>query len=240
MTELENLYSAIGGRFITPVAELKKRLEQIKVFVLDWDGVFNNGQKMSAGGSTFSEVDSMGLNLLRFSYFLKHKKLPLTAIISGEKNETAFYFSERECFHYSFSKIPHKSEALKFLCETEKIKPSEIAYFFDDVLDIPIAEVCGVRIQVNQKANPLFINYCQRHHLVDYLTGSPGGQFAVREGAELLTGLYGQFDEVINGRKNNSKEYQEYIGLRRAVKPEFYTLKDGRVEKLNSSGIGYR
>jgi 3-deoxy-D-manno-octulosonate 8-phosphate phosphatase (KDO 8-P phosphatase) len=240
MTGPEDIYRAIGGKFITPASEMKKKLADIKAFVLDWDGVFNNGQKVSTGGSTFSEVDSMGLNLLRYSHYLIHKQLPVTAIISGEKNETAFYFSERECFHYSFSKIPHKAEALKFFCEKENLKPSEIAYFFDDVLDLPIAEVCGLRIQVNQRSNPMFLDYCVKNKLVDYLTGAAGGQFAVREGAELLTFLNGSFEEVISGRKNNVPDYQAYIQLRRTIKPEFYTLRDNRIEPLNSSGIGYK
>lgn len=239
MTAPEDIYSAIGGTFITPAAEIKKKLAGIKAYVLDWDGVFNNGQKVSTGGSTFSEVDSMGLNLLRFSHYLIHKQLPLCAIISGEKNETAFYFSERECLHYSFSKIAHKAEALKFLCEKENIKPNEIAYFFDDVLDLPIAEVCGIRVQVNQRSNPAFIQYCVKNKMVDYLTGAAGGQFAVREGAELLTFLNGSFDEVISGRKNNAPVYQDYIQLRRSVKPEFFSLREGKIESLGSSGIGY-
>ncbi len=235
MTELENLYGVLGGKFISPADEIRQKLHQIKAFVFDWDGVFNNGEKNASGGSCFSEVDSMGTNLLRFSYYLRHKKLPLVAIISGEKNDTAFHFSERECLHYSFFKIPHKKEALKLLCEKENLKPEEVAYFFDDVLDIPIAEVCGLRILVNQQANPLFVNYCKKHHLVDYLTASPGGGFAVREASELLMGLNDNFDEVITGRKNNSHEYQHYIQQRRLIKPEFYTLNSSNaLEKTES------
>jgi 3-deoxy-D-manno-octulosonate 8-phosphate phosphatase (KDO 8-P phosphatase) len=234
MTELENLYNVIGGRFITPAAEITSKLQNIRFFLFDWDGVFNNGQKTSSGGSCFSEIDSMGLNLLRFAWYLKNKTLPLTGVLSGERNETAFYFSERECLHYSFYKVPHKLEALKIICEKEKIKPEEVAYFFDDVLDVPVAEVCGLRIMVNQKANPLFTNYCKKNHLVDYLTASPGGQFAVREATELLIGLNGNFDEVISGRKNNSPDYQSYIQKRRMVQPEFFCLNEGKIERTES------
>src|SRR4051812_42844992 len=117
MTEIENLYNFLGGRFITPFAEMQRKMENIHAFVFDWDGVFNDGQKQSTGGSAFSEVDSMGTNLLRFSYFFKNQSMPVTAILSGEKNDTAFYFTEREGFHYSFYKVPHKVEALRFLCE---------------------------------------------------------------------------------------------------------------------------
>jgi 3-deoxy-D-manno-octulosonate 8-phosphate phosphatase (KDO 8-P phosphatase) len=233
MTELESIFNVLGGRFITPSQEIQERLQNIKAFVFDWDGVFNNGQKNNAGGSCFSEVDSMGTNLLRFSHYLKNDALPLTAVISGERNETAFYFSQRECFHYSFYKVPHKLEALKLLCEKEKLEPNQIAYFFDDVLDVPIAEICGVRIMINHKANPLFINYCKKNKLVDYLTSGSGGQFAVREACELLMGLRGNFEEVITGRKNNSAQYEAYIKKRRASQPVFYTWSAEKIVKLD-------
>jgi len=234
MTELENLYGVLGGKFISSASEITSKLKGIKAFVFDWDGVFNNGQKNKSGGSAFSEVDSMGINLLRFSYFLQNKKLPLTAVLSGEKNDTAFYFCERECFHYSLFKVPHKLLAIDFLCKQENIKPSEIAYFFDDVLDIPVAEVCGLRIQINQNANPLFVNYCKKHHLVDYLTASSGGGFALRESTELLIGLNGNFDQVIDARVKNSSEYQSYIQQRRMIQPEFYTAGETGIEKVKT------
>jgi 3-deoxy-D-manno-octulosonate 8-phosphate phosphatase (KDO 8-P phosphatase) len=230
MTEIENLYNVLGGRFITPCKEIQRKLENIKAFVFDWDGVFNNGQKISSVGSGFSEVDSMGTNLLRFSYFLKNNEMPVTAILSGEKNETAFYFAEREGFSYSFYKVPHKMEALNYLCKKESLTAENVAYFYDDVLDVPLAEVCGLRIMVNQKVNPLFLNYCKKNNLVDYLTASQGGQFAVREATELLIGLNGNFDEVINDRKNNSTVYQDYIQKRKKIIPELFSMIDGSIQ----------
>ena len=233
MTEIENLYSFIGGRFLTPSGEIQAKLYNIKAFVFDWDGVFNDGQKDAGGSSNFSEVDSMGTNLLRFSHFLKQGGLPITAIISGEKNETAFYFSQRECFNYSFFKVPHKKAALDFICEKENINPCEVAYFFDDVLALPIAELCGIRVLVNQKANPLFTQYCIKNKLVDYLTANCGGHFAIRESTELLCGLNDNFNEVIKDRVQNSVHYQTYIQARRQIKPEFFTLKDNAITSVN-------
>ena len=240
MTEIEHLYKVLGGQFITPVPQIQARLDQVRAFVLDWDGVFNNGFKTSNQGSGFSEVDSMGLNLLRYSFFRIHKRMPVTAILSGEKNDSAFGYCEREGLTYSFSKIPHKLKALEFLCEQEKLKPEQVAYFFDDVLDVPIAERCGLRIMVNQKINPLFQSYCCKHNLVDYLTSCRGGDHAVRESTELLIGLYGEFEAVINGRKNNEADYQDYIQQRRAVRTKFYTLTDDRITALDKQPLGFR
>jgi 3-deoxy-D-manno-octulosonate 8-phosphate phosphatase (KDO 8-P phosphatase) len=226
-------FTAIGGQFISTPDQIVKKLEGIKAFIFDWDGVFNNGQKSGGGSSDFNEIDSMGTNLLRYSYFLKHKKLPLTAVISGERNETAFYFCRRECFDFSFFKTPHKTDALTFICEKENIEPHEVAYFFDDVLDLSIAEVCGVRILVGRKANPLFTDYCIRNKFVDYITASEGGNFAVREASELLIGLSGEYNRVINDRTHYAEDYKHYITQRRLVKTQFFTVKDNVVEAVN-------
>ena len=233
MKEIENAYLNIGAKFITPIAELKKKLLNIKAFIFDWDGVFNNGQKIDGGSSNFSEVDSMGTNLLRYSHYLRQNKLPLIAIISGEKNDTAFYFCKREAFHYSFSKAADKITALNFICEKENIKPNEVAYFFDDVLDLSIAEVCGLRIMVNQKANPLFSNYCVKNNLVDYLSANAGGSFAVREATELLIGLNNNYDAVVTERKNYSPAYAKYIEEKRKIKTQYFSLEDKTVKAFD-------
>lgn len=231
MKEIENLYTQLGGQFITPIAHIHTKLKTIKAFIFDWDGVFNNGQKNGKNSSDFNETDSMGTNLLRYSHFLKNDHLPLTAVISGEKNEAAFHFCERESFRYSFFKISNKIEALNFICKKEGITPENIAYFFDDVLDLPIAEQCGIRILVNQKANPLFVNYCVKNNLVDYLTANSGGQFAIREAAELLIGLNENYDEVMKSRTNFDENYKKYITLRKQTNTEFFTLKDNGIEQ---------
>lgn len=233
MKEIENAYLNLGGKFITPIADLKKKLSGIKAFIFDWDGVFNNGQKIDGGSSNFSEVDSMGTNLLRYSHFMKHGQLPLIAVISGEKNDTAFYFCKREAFHYSFSKAADKITALNFICEQQHIKSNEIAYFFDDVLDLSIAEICGLRMMVNQKANPLFADHCIKNNLVDYLSASSGGNFAVRETTELIIGLNDNYDAVITERKNYSPAYAKYIEEKRKIKTRYFSLEDKTVKAFD-------
>ena len=125
------------------------------------------------------------------------------------------------------------------MCAQEKIKAHEVAYFFDDVLDLPIAESCGLRVMVNQKANPLFLEYCKEFRMVDYATANSGGDFAVREACELLMALNGNYAEVLNSRKNFDSHYDQYIQLRRDVKPEFFTLKDKELIAIQQGKIGF-
>lgn len=179
--------------------------------------------------SRFSEADSMGTNLLRFSYYLNHKELPITAIISGEKNLAAFTFIDRERFHSSYSKFANKIDAAQHLCKKHKIDLHQIAYVFDDVLDLGLADVCGLRIFIPRKSNPLFNEFVLKHHLADYLTGATSGDGSVREACELMIGLNGNYDMVISERANFASSYKSYLELRKATTPIYYTSQDGEV-----------
>lgn len=212
--EIEIIFKQLGGIFLTNSKGIAQKLSHVKAFVFDWDGVFNNASKSENKSSNFNEADSMGINMLRFSHYLLHQQMPYTAIISGEKNEMAFYFSNREHFNASYFKIPNKIEALNHFCESNKIKLDEVCYFFDDVLDLSIAKNCGLRIFINRKANPLFKNYLIKNNLTDYITAHESGNFAVREACELLIGLNKNYDEVMEERTAYSSNYEKYFNLR--------------------------
>lgn len=229
MSSPQGTYESIGAEFLVPQYKISEKLQFIKAFVFDWDGVFNTGEKQANGSSSFNEIDSMGVNLLRFAHHLKNKKLPLAAVISGEKNETAFFWGKREHFHASYFKFADKRIALNHFCETHQIKPSEICYFFDDVLDLPIAAIAGLRIFIPRRATTGFTQYVKQNHLADYITGSSSGQYAVREACEMLMAANGVFDQVITLRTNFDDSYKQYIAARNDTPTHFFTLSNGVV-----------
>lgn len=229
MSAIEKIYQGLGAEFLTPAHEIVKKLSGIKAFVFDWDGVFNTGEKNGGGSSSFNEIDSMGTNLLRFAYYLKTKQLPKTALISGEKNESAFYFAQREHFDASYFKIANKKWALDHLCSIYGIKPEEVCYIFDDVLDLNVAKQVGLRILINRKATTLFTNYVKEHNLADYITASSSGNFAVREACEMLMGLNDTFNDVITHRMEYDEVYQQYIQLRNIPTTHFYTYNNRQI-----------
>ena len=231
MSTPQGTYESIGGEFLIPQYKISEKLQAVKAFVFDWDGVFNTGEKHANGSSSFNEIDSMGTNLLRYSHFIKNKKLPFTAVISGEKNETAFYLCRREHFNSSYFKFSDKRIALQRFCDTHKIKPSEVCYFFDDVLDLPIASVAGLRIFIPRTAGLLFNNYVKQNHLADYITGSASGNYAVREACEMLMAANGVFDQVIAQRMNFDDNYKQYIAARNDTPTHFFTLSNGEVSQ---------
>ncbi len=225
-TDIHLVIEFFRGKFITLPAQILTKLENVKAFVFDWDGVFNDGFKDNNGSSAFSEVDAMGTNLLRFNHFLRKGTAPIVAIISGEQNMAARTLAEREHFNAVYSKIRHKRQAIEHLCATHNISPDEIMFVFDDVLDFSDAEMVGLRVMVVRTCSPLLTDYVDKHGLADYITAHSGGAHAVRETVELLTGLTGLYADTISHRTKYDETYQQYLQLRNQPEPQFFTSKD--------------
>ncbi len=229
MNSIQKIYEDTGAEFITPINNITEKFKEIKAFVFDWDGVFNNGEKNGNSSSSFNEIDSMGTNLLHFSNYLKSKQLPYTAIISGEKNESAFFFANREHFSASYFKIAHKKWALDHFCSIYSIHPNQVCYFFDDVLDLSIAQQAGLRILVARKASISFTNYVKQNNLADYITANQSGNFAVREACEMLMGVSDLFNETITRRMNYDEVYQQYIMAKNLTLTHYYTYNNRQI-----------
>ncbi len=223
------------GQFIIHAETIVQRLMNIKAFVYDWDGVFNNGMKDENGSSPFSEIDAMGTNMLRFNHYLRTGENPIFIVVSGEANKAAFSLSQREHFTATYYSIKHKRVALDHICKTYGLRPHEVAFMFDDVLDLSMAEVCGLRVMVGRQSNPLLIQYAVTKNLVDYVTASDGANNAVRETAELFTGLSGKYGDTISQRMQFSDGYQKYLKLRNTAETKFYTVKDAEITEYKLS-----
>lgn len=224
----EIIFTELGGSFCRPFAEFKDQLSKIKAYIFDWDGVFNDGVKVGQSGSPFSEVDAMGTNMLRFGHWLKHKTLPVVAVITGEENPSAQFLVDREHFHAIYFKTANKLIAFEHFLKANDLKANEVAFVFDDVLDLGVAEKCGLRFLVNHHGSPLFSNYTVKNQITDYITSSDN--HAVREVCELILGAKGVFDEAIKKRSHFDEVYQKYLSERNGVATNKFFLKDGKVE----------
>ncbi|RME16267.1 MAG: phosphatase [Bacteroidetes bacterium] len=222
-------FSLRGGQFLINDKLFINQLEKVKLFIFDWDGVFTNGLKDADLQSQFNESDSVGLNLLRFSYYLKHHQHPYVAIISGEKNLSAFTLVKREFIHKHYFKIPHKIKAFEHLCESLGISEEETCFVFDDILDLSIAERCGLRLFVRKPSAVLFTEYVIKNQLADYISFSDGSYHAVREICELLMGCYNNFEDVLEERIHFTSRYQKYLELKRSIQIENYTFVENKI-----------
>jgi len=70
---------------------------------------------------------------------------------------------------------------------------------------------------ISRRAAPLLAEFTKSHGMVDYLTGSSGGDHGLREGCELVMGLLGQFDAAVRERMTFSPDYQRYLEERQHI-----------------------
>ncbi len=208
--------SSEDTRLVVTHTDVLRRLEKIRAVVCDWDGVFNDGFKDLDGGSPFSEVDSMGVNLLRFAIWMKHRALPFAAVITGQHNAFAERFAPREKFHGVYMGFTNKPEAFDRFLATHGLKQEQVLFVYDDVLDLPVAERCGLRVLIGHRGTQRFQRTCIERRAVDVLIPLGGGHHGLREACELLIDLLGQWGQVIDHRVAYSSTYQEYLTARNA------------------------
>ena len=234
LAQLEDHFVDIGGQFLTSSFDMREQMQNIKAFIYDWDGVFNDGRKGSNTNSDFTEVDSMGTNMMRYGYFRRLKQMARVAVITGEDNPSARKWAEREHVDSLYMNAKDKSLALKHFCEKQGLQPKEIAFFYDDILDIPVAEKVGLRFCVGRLANPLFLKYVEEHHLADYISAAQGNEHAVREFSELVLGLLEQHFEVITSRARYDSDYENFITKRQQNQSQFYLFNGNQFDQLNN------
>ena len=210
-------FANLGTRFMRPPDVLQRQLGQMRGLVLDWDGVFNDGWKDADGGSPFSEVGSMGLNLLRFALWQRDRRMLPCAIITGQHNPCAERFAQREKLDGIYMGFTNKPDAFDAFLETHKLEAKQVVFFFDDVLDLPVARRCGFRILIKRRSSPLLENHIVSKGDADLVTHYSGGEHGLREACELLVGLNGRSADTIEQRVRYSEDYQTYLSERAAI-----------------------
>jgi 3-deoxy-D-manno-octulosonate 8-phosphate phosphatase (KDO 8-P phosphatase) len=220
--QVVDLFNKKGAIFCTEVNKLIKKWAGIKAIILDWDGVFNDGSKKSNQESGFSEIDSMGINLLRFALFLKNGKLPFASILTGMNNESAIKFANREHFDFCYFGFKNKEIPFQHFCKENSIKAEEVLFWFDDVLDFPIAKTSGIRINIPHPGSFLLNKYIIDNHFADVITSNIGGQGAIRESCEMLLGVNGVYEKVIESRSAFDSDYSSYYFSRQKMKTQFF------------------
>jgi 3-deoxy-D-manno-octulosonate 8-phosphate phosphatase (KDO 8-P phosphatase) len=208
-----------GLRVIGTEKDLLRRLARTKAVIFDWDGVFNNGFKDAEGGSPFSEVGSMGVNLLRFALWLRNGKLPKAAVITGQHNPYAERFALRERLHGVYMGFTNKPEAFDAFLADHGLQAEEVAFFFDDVLDLPVASRCGLRVMIGSPVTAWLVEQVVSRGEVDLITANSGGNNGLREATDAVIALLGLGRDTIAHRVAYSETYQRYLSDRQAVEP---------------------
>ncbi len=213
-------FTTHGLRTTLPEPELLERVARIKAVLFDWDGVFNNGFKDADGGSPFSEVGSMGVNLLRFALWLRNGALPTAAIITGQHNPYAERFAQRERLHGVYMGFTNKPEAFDAFLKQHDLQAEEVAFFFDDVLDLPVAARCGLRVMIGSPVTAWLVEQVIARGHADLITANSGGDNGLREATDAVIALLGHGAEVIEHRVGYTDTYRNYLEQRQRTVPE--------------------
>ncbi len=169
---------------IALAADLQKRLENIKLLVLDVDGVMTDGG-LTIGDDgqeykTFHSHDGLGMKLLKASGVE-------LAIITGRTSNVVKKRAESTGVAHFYQGAEDKLVAFNALIQTSGLQASQCAFMGDDVVDLPPMLKCGLAIAV--PASPALV---LRH--AHYITSKMGGHGAVREVCEMIMQAQGTFD----------------------------------------------
>lgn len=164
--------------------DLTQRLQNIKLLVLDVDGVMTDGG-LTIGDDgleykTFHAHDGLGMKLL------KATGVEL-AIITGRTSNVVKKRAESTGVAHFYQGAEDKLEAFNELMKTCGLQAEQCAFMGDDVVDLPPMLKCGLAIAV--PAAPALV--LQHAH---YVTKKSGGFGAVREVCELIMQAQGTFD----------------------------------------------
>lgn len=148
----------------------------IRLLVLDVDGVLTDGTVLlHADGSeskSFSLLDGHGVKLWRRAglevAFLSGRPSPATRCRAAQLQVVHVLEGQTQ-------KLP----ALKGLLERLGLRPEQVAYVGDDLLDLPPLRYVGFGVAVANAVDEL-------KQVADYVTTRPGGHGAVREVIEII------------------------------------------------------
>lgn len=153
-----------------------KKIQKIKLLVLDVDGVLTDGTlNYSINGDVskgFNVCDGLGIKMLQ-QYGIE------VAIISGGKGGAAQARGEHLEIEHCFVEIKDKAKAIKKLKNITNHKSSETAYLGDDLNDLVVSKEVALLIAPID-ANKYFKKRC------NLILNKPGGKGAVRELSERI------------------------------------------------------
>lgn len=166
---------------------IKKLAQNIKLVIFDVDGVLtagtlffdNKGQEYKA----FHSQDGHGLRML-LECGLQ------AAIITGRKSNLVEHRMRDLGIEHVFQGYRDKRPAFKELLSLTGLKPDQIAYMGDDVIDLPVMSKVGMAIAV-QDAH----SFVRKH--ADYITETRGGRGAAREAIEFILDAQGLLQDKL-------------------------------------------
>ena len=165
--------------------DLKEKIKNIELLILDVDGVLTNGWLIydSKGGDLrcFDSQDGTGTLLL--------KAMGINTIMITVKPSKPIKRRAEELGIELYAVMP-KEKVLDEILMKYQVTPEEICYVGDDIADLGMMKKVGFPVAV-ANANPVI------KAISSYVTEKPGGSGAVREVTDLILKVQGKFDDAL-------------------------------------------
>jgi 3-deoxy-D-manno-octulosonate 8-phosphate phosphatase (KDO 8-P phosphatase) len=167
--------------------DLTARAKQIRLLVLDVDGVLTDGGLFFGDDGQeykmFNSRDGHGMRMLQDA------GIPI-AIITGRQSEVVKHRMENLGVAHVYQGQREKLPAFEALLKEIGLAAEQVAYVGDDVVDLPILTRVGLAIAV-QDAHALVKQHAH------WTTPQGGGRGAVRDVCEMIMQAQGSLDAAL-------------------------------------------
>ena len=164
------------------------RLKQIKMVLLDVDGVLTCGDIIYSDSGEqikiFNVKDGVGIRLL------KEAGLKV-GIITGRKGQALHHRCVNLGIDLIFDGVRHKDKVIDDITARTGISKEAMAFVGDDLPDLPVMKRVGLAVAVSDAHEIIR----QKAHIT---TRAPGGKGAVREISETILKAQGLWDALIS------------------------------------------
>lgn len=168
-------------------SEQIKKIERIKLLILDVDGVLTDGRlyfdNVGNEYKCFHARDGHGLKLLQQTGVE-------IAVISGRSSNSVLLRMQSLGITHVYQGYEDKRSAFADVLKNLQLSPEQVAYAGDDLLDLPIMTRVGFAIAVKD-ANFMVKKYADWH------TTEQGGLGAVREVCDVIMSVQGNLDTIL-------------------------------------------
>jgi 3-deoxy-D-manno-octulosonate 8-phosphate phosphatase (KDO 8-P phosphatase) len=167
-------------------AEVWQRAQNIRLLLLDVDGVLTEGQLFfDAKGEAlkvFHVRDGHGLKMAQRGGLE-------VALLSGRRSDAAFHRARELGISRFYEGLRDKVAVLEELLATLGLTPREVAMVADDLVDLPVLNRVGLAVAVADAVPEV-------KAAAHWVTSLPGGRGAVRQVTDLLLKARGQWPEI--------------------------------------------
>lgn len=165
--------------------DILHKAARVRLVIFDVDGVLTDGSLYF--GNDGNEYKAFNIRDGHGMKMLQNNGVSI-AVISGRHAASSERRLAELGVRHVYLGIRDKLKIFLELLDQLGIKPEQVAYVGDDVVDLPVMSRVGLAVAV-QDADPFV-----RHH-AHWQTASRGGQGAAREVCELILEAQGRLDQ---------------------------------------------